>query len=180
MVTMYNEGDMKSFGEFIADWQKKGMLKMDKNGNPIFTKGHVRNWKLGTLKYSICPKAINYAQMLTYQKVCLDRCNYGLMNSDGYNGVGRLVELAISEGVVIAFPWVNKKGMPVANAHQNPTIKAEGLNNNFHPALSVREVGADFPFVHVSAPFASFPIYEGDKVIAFGACFHISDIESKS
>lgn len=180
MVTNYNTTDLVKFGQHIANWIANGMIIADANGIYPITKKDIDNWLIGEKSnYSICPKALSIAQLLTAKThLSLDRDLYCLEE----HGSG-IVNEAIQEGVVIAYPWVNTHHQLVSNAEGEPVINIESTFENkkwIKNFLDIRSENSQVPYVHVSVPFASFPIFgEGDHVddvIGFGACFHISDI----
>jgi len=172
MVTSYNTTDMVVFGQFCADLVKNGMLFPDEK----ISKAHFENWKVGVdSKYSICPKALRTAQMLTYQKVGFNRDP--LSNFIRLGRVKSVLEQAHSEGVVVVYPLIESNGGLRTDDSGRPKIGTfPDCSDSLLRFVSVREERSDFPYVHASVPFAQFPIYEFDRVVAFGACFHISDV----
>lgn len=170
MVTSYNLKDMVSFGKFSALWQKKGMLEMDPDGNPIISKEHVENWKVGNSpkgasNYSICPKALNLSQKLAYMGMFVNSSDGDLIQKGTGIRASGIADEAKADGVVIAYP------------HKGEIVVVADEAEKFLPFLSIRQERDDFEYVHVSVPFATFPITDSHgHFVTFGACFHESDI----
>jgi hypothetical protein len=173
MVTTYNPTDMVDFGQFCAELVQNGMLFP----NEKISKSQFENWKLSkSLKYSVCPKALSTAQMLTYQTVGFNRD--ALSNRVTLGRAKGTIAEACSEGVIVVYPVISANGNVMRDSEGKPKIGVypENTKGLVLAALSIREERSDFPYAHVSVPFAQFPIHEFGKVTAFGACFHASDL----
>jgi len=176
MVTSYNKKDMTRFGQHVANWIKNGMILKNENGIYPITEHDVENWQVGeNASYSICPKVLSTAQMITHQKVGFNRDL--LSNKITLGRVKNTLETAYSEGVVVVYPLIDSNGGVIVDSNGSPKIGTYPMClDKIVRYVTIREERSDFPYAHASVPFAQFPIYEFDRVVAFGACFHISDV----
>ena len=180
MVTTFNKKDVVECCQHVLDWVSKGMIPKNEDGTYTASLADVDNWMVGKLSsYSICPKAISTAQMLTYRTmgVLIDplSARISLVGDKG------LIREANSEGVVVAYPLIDQNENLITDENGRPKVGVypESIKKDILRFTSIREERADFPYAHVSVPFATFPIYRSNRVIGFGACFHVSDVKAE-